>query len=124
MANVKDNLLIAAGVVASVLLALTVTMCWPHIRNEFFVLVGNRNEAGGYYGFWSGFAGASRVFEYAVIGLLVYWHHTCHHSASCLRLGKYPAAGGLFKLCHKHHPDLGGEKPGNDIIHRLHRERA
>lgn len=112
-----------AALFALALLMWVITTCWPHIRNEMFVLIGNRNEAGGYYGFWSGFGGATRDLEYFFIGAAVYWHNTCHHSRSCLRWGKYPAAGGLFKLCHKHHPDLG-ERPDHEMINRLHRERS
>lgn len=108
-------------------LALVTWACvtwWPHVRNELFVIIGNRNEAGGYYGFWSGFAGGTRTFEYLAIGVLLYWHRTCHYSVSCLRWGKYPAAGGMFRLCHHHHPDMQGKRPGHDLIHRLHRERS
>lgn len=111
------------------LFALSMVFCvlamwWPQLRNEFFVLMGNRNESGGYYGFWSGFAGATRTLEYFAIGLVIYWHRTCHYSPACLRWGKYPAAGGMFKLCHHHHPDLAGVRPGHDLIHRLHEERT
>jgi hypothetical protein len=95
---------------------------WPQVRNELFVIVGNRDEPGGWYGFWSGFAGGVRVFEWVVIGGLLYWHHTCHASPWCLRWGKYPAAGGVFRLCHAHHPDLQGGRPRLELIHRLHRE--
>lgn len=107
---------------ALVLLALACVTWWPHIRNEFFVIAGNRNEAGGWYGYWSGQAGGLRVFEWPVIIGLLYWHHTCHESPWCLRWGKYPAAGGLFKLCAFHHPDLQGARPHHDLIRRLHRE--
>jgi hypothetical protein len=94
---------------------------WPHVRNEFFVLLGSRNEAGGWYGFHSGLGGAA----YITIGpalLLWYWHHTCHASPWCLRIGKYEAAAGVFKLCARHHPDLDGTRPHLELIHRLHRE--
>ena len=94
---------------------------WPHVRNEFFVLLGSRNEAGGWYGFHSGFGGAAYTSLIPAIAVL-YWHHTCHHSPWCLRWGKYEAAGGLFRLCRVHHPDLLGIRPHRDLIHRLHRE--
>lgn len=112
----------AGAAAAAVIGALAAVSWWPHARNELFVIVGNRDEAGGWYGFWSGFAGGVRVFEWVVIGGLVYYHHTCHDHPGCLRLGKYPAAGGLFKLCRHHHPDLRGERPSRDLIDRLHRE--
>jgi hypothetical protein len=94
---------------------------WPQIRNEFFVLLGSRNEAGGWYGFNSGAGGA---FYMSVIpaALIFYYQHTCHASPWCLRWGKYEAAGGLFRLCRHHHPDLQGQRPHRDLIHRLHTE--
>jgi hypothetical protein len=111
---------IAAAVL--VVAAVTAWAWWPQVRNEFFVITGNRDEAGGYYGFWSGFAGGVRVFEWPVILGVLYWHHTCHDSPRCLRWGKYPAAGGLFKLCRCHHPDLQGQRPHRELIRRLHHE--
>jgi hypothetical protein len=94
---------------------------WPHVRNEFFVLIGSRNETGGWYGFHSGLGGAAYISVLPAMAL-IYWHHTCHASPWCLRWGKYPAAGGLFRLCRDHHPDLMGTRPRLELIHRLHRE--
>jgi hypothetical protein len=110
--------------VAAILLLAAAACCaawWPHIRNEFFVLLGSRNEPGGWYGFHSGAGGA---FYMAAIptGLILWYKSTCHAGPWCLRWGKYPAAGGVFKLCHRHHPDLQGERPHLDLIHRMHRE--
>jgi hypothetical protein len=94
---------------------------WPQVRNEFFVILGNRNESGGWYGFNSGAAGA---FYMSVVpaALIFYCQHTCHDSWRCLRWGKYPAAGGLFRLCRHHHPDLQGQRPHRELIHRMHAE--
>jgi hypothetical protein len=94
---------------------------WPHARNEIFLILGNRLESGGWYGFWSGFAGS---IQPTLIGtaVILYWHHTCHASPRCLRLGKYAAAGGMFKLCRVHHPDLLGKHPHSSLIHELHRQ--
>lgn len=74
-----------------------------------------------WYNFWSGWAGSFFVGT-IVYFTLFYWHRTCHHSWKCLRLGKYQAADGLFKLCHLHHPDLEGRRPTGELIARLHRE--
>lgn len=111
---------LAIGV--ALVIAAACMVWWPHIRNEWFVFTGVRYEAGAYYGFWSGFAGGTRAIELPVLGGLLYWHSTCQHSIWCIRLGKYPAAGGVFKLCHLHHPDLVGERPHHDLIRRLHHE--
>lgn len=77
-----------------------------------------------WYNLWSGFAGGVRVFEWVIIGAVLYYHQTCHHSPWCLRWGKYPAAGGLFRLCRHHHPDLDGQRPHGELIRRMHREAA
>jgi hypothetical protein len=84
-------------------------------------LTGASREAGPIYGFWSGFGG-SLLFSAAVLFPLWYYQHTCHDSFSCLRWGRYPAAGGIFKLCHRHHPDFAGQRPHRDLIRTLHRK--
>lgn len=94
---------------------------WPHVRNEFFVILGNRNEAGGWYGFHSGIGGAAYASMVPALAVL-YYHGTCHDSPWCLRWGKYEAAGGMFKVCRHHHPDLQGTRPHRELIHRLHAE--
>ena len=98
-----------------------VVLWWPHIRDETFVLLGSRAEGAGWYGAWSGFFGAIQP-TLAGTAVLIWWHHTCHHSPWCLRWGKYEAAGGIFRLCAVHHPDMQGTRPHRDLIHRLHRE--
>jgi hypothetical protein len=71
-----------------------------------------------WYNFWSG-VGGSFLVNALVFGFLLWWRSTCHHSWRCLRHGKHPAAGGMFRLCWKHHPDLG-EKPSPELIRVLH----
>jgi hypothetical protein len=73
------------------------------------------------YDFWSGVSGS---FLSAAIAVGVSWYvsHTCHDSWRCLRYGRYSAAGGTFKLCRHHHPDLRGQRPHRVLIERLHRE--
>lgn len=73
------------------------------------------------YDFWSGVSGSFLV-GLVVFGGTWYLHHTCHESWRCLRWGKYEAAGGTFRLCRHHHPDLRGQRPRRDLIERLHRE--
>lgn len=117
----KPNRCLAAAVALGVWSWALVTW-WPHVRNEFFVVLGNRDESGGWYGWWSGNAGGLQIFQWLAIAMLLYWHHTCQHSLWCLRPGKYEAAGGVFKLCHRHHPDLLGTRPHRDLIRQLHHE--
>ena len=75
---------------------------WPHVRDEFFVLVGNRDEGGGYYGAWSGFFGGLQVFEWAVLGALIWWHHQCGVHRCYWYARRTTAAG--ERACWKHHP--------------------
>lgn len=114
---VRPVVFVAAGAVVCLVL-----WYWPQVRDETFVLLGNRNEAGGWEGFWSGFGGSFPDIAVITGALAWYLHHTCGDHPACLRWGKYPAAGGLFRLCHVHHPDLQGQRPHRELIHRLHRE--
>jgi hypothetical protein len=110
-------LLIVAGIAAAVI--------WHEwLHHWVFVILGSRNEAGAWYGFWSGFGGSVPDISIIAGALVWYLNHTCHDHPGCLRWGKYPAAGGLFRLCHVHHPDLQGKRPHRELIHRLHREHA
>jgi hypothetical protein len=89
------------------------------------VHTGIANESGVYYGFWSGFG--SDIEEFGILGAIaagIYQlvkKYNCHEPG-CWRIGQYPAAGGQFLLCHRHHPDFQGKKPTHDVIERLHRE--
>lgn len=72
------------------------------------------------YGFWSGVAG-SFLTNALAFGLGLWWKSTCHNSWRCWRHGKYQAAGGTFKLCWRHHPDMG-QRPHSAMIRQLHTE--
>ncbi len=67
------------------------------------VHTGAVNEAGPYYGFWSGFG--SDLGEIALIGGIigVLRQHNCEVKG-CLRLGRHRTAAG-HKVCRRHHPD-------------------
>jgi hypothetical protein len=83
------------------------------------------NEAGPYYGFWSGFG--SDLAEFSILGAIatgIYQlvkKYNCHEPG-CWRIGNHPAAGGQFMLCYRHHPDFQGKKPTHELIERVHRE--
>jgi hypothetical protein len=74
----------------------------------------------GWYNFWSGVSGSCLTGAGAFI-LSLWLHSTCHYSWKCLRRGKYQAAGGTFRLCWKHHPQMG-VKPHRKMIHDMHDE--
>jgi hypothetical protein len=89
------------------------------------VHLGIVDEAGPYYGFWSGFG--SDIAELSILGATgtaVYQlvkKFNCH-SPGCWRVGNHPAAGGQFMLCYRHHPDYLGRRPTRELIDRLHHE--
>jgi hypothetical protein len=110
--------LLAAGTVICLLL-----WYWDQVRNEFFVIIGNRNLGGGWEGLWSGFFGAVQPSLLAT-GILLWYQHTCHHSPWCLRWGKYAVAGGIGRKCHRHHPDLKDHPREHHgaVLDRLHEQ--
>ena len=67
------------------------------------VHTGTVNEAGPYYGFFSGFG--SDIGEIAIVGGLisVYRRHNCEVHG-CPRLARHQTAAG-HRVCRKHHPD-------------------
>ena len=87
---------------------------WPHVRDEFFVLQGNRGESGGWYGWWSGFGGATQNFTLAGGALIVYRHKNCHVHR-CWRLGRHPVDGTPYVTCRRHHPTISGPVTAQDI---------
>ena len=109
--------------------ALVLAVVWllhvPHLGSWLQVHLGIVNEAGPYYGFWSGFG--SDLAELSILGAIgtaVYQlvkKFICH-PPGCWRIGNHPAAGGQFMLCYRHHPDYQGRRPGAELIERLHRE--
>jgi hypothetical protein len=68
------------------------------------VISGARDEAGGWYGLWSGLGG-SLPDVLLVTGLCAwYWHRTCHVSR-CWRPGRHPVRDTPYRACRRHHPD-------------------
>jgi hypothetical protein len=110
---------------AAVVLAIVWLLHVPHLGHWLQVHLGIIDEAGPYYGFWSGFG--SDLAELSILGAIgtaVYQQvrkFNCHQPG-CWRIGNHPAAGGQFMLCYRHHPDYQGRPPGADLIKRLHRE--
>ena len=96
---------------------------WHLIQHWLATHTGSLNTPGTppIYYFWSGVAGSFLVNIITFL-LIFYVHNTCHDSRRCLRWAKYPAAGGVFKLCRHHHPDLKGERPHRELIRRMHAE--
>jgi hypothetical protein len=116
-------------IVGLICAAAAVIIAWVlHSRQVGYwmqVHTGTINEAGPYYGFWSGFG--SDLEEFGILGAIgagIYQlikKYNCH-SPDCWRIGRVPAADGQFMLCYRHHPDYQGVKPTRELIDRLHRE--
>jgi len=95
------------------------------VNHWLAVHTGTVNEAGPYYGFWSGFG--SDLAEFGLIGVVstgvyhIVKKYNCHEPG-CWRVGVHPAAGGQFLLCYRHHPDFQGKRPTHDLIQKLHQD--
>lgn len=113
-------LILAVGTVLCLLLEY-----WAHVRNEFFVLAGSRNETGGWYGFHSGLGGAAYL-SLPIFLAAFWWHHQCHVHRCYWYARRTTAAG--ERACWKHHPEA--KRTVQDlhaahheaILARLHRE--
>jgi len=101
---------------AAVLAVLALARWWPHVRDEFFVISGSRNEAGGWYGFHSGFGGATYI-TLPVVLTAFWWHHQCHVTGCYWYARRITAAG--ERACSRHHPHP--ERTVEDL-HAAHHE--
>jgi hypothetical protein len=97
---VKRILRLLVAVAAAAAICLLVGY-WPHVRNEFFVLAGSRNETGGWYGFHSGLGGATYI-TLPVVFTAFWWHHQCGVSGCFWYARRTTAAG--ERACFRHHP--------------------
>jgi hypothetical protein len=97
---------------------------WHALQHWLAVHTGTVNEAGPYYGFWSGFG--SDIGEVTIVGglLAIYKKHNCH-SRWCWRFGHHDfadeATGITWKLCRAHHPAHPGRRLTRDHIARIHK---
>jgi hypothetical protein len=80
----------------------------PHFWYWVEVHTGTVNEAGPYYGFFSGFG--SDIAELAILGgVIQFARHANCHTKGCWRFGK-PLEGTAYRLCHHCHPGHKGTK--------------
>jgi hypothetical protein len=82
-------------------------------------ITGQDNEAGGHYGFWSGFGGALPDILLITGALAFYWHLSCRASG-CWLPGAHTMADGSIRVCRWHHPDIRGRKLTDSVRHELH----
>jgi hypothetical protein len=82
------------------------------------------------YGYWSGFGSVMpwallSLGGIATVAIGLFRHINCH-TPGCWRIGKYPVAGGEFRLCGHCHPDWKGRHPTLEHIlarHEIHKAR-
>ena len=121
----RRRLITVVALICAASAAIALWILDPQFGHWLQVHTGTVNEPGPYYGFWSGFG--SDLEEFGILGAIgagIYQlvkKYNCHEPG-CWRVGQYPAAGGQFLLCHRHHPDYQGRKPTHELIERLHRE--
>lgn len=96
------------------------------LTHWIFTVLGNRNEAGAWYGLWSGFGGA--LPDILILTALIGWtrHNNCNQHR-CWRLGRHPVGDSGVRVCRRHHPVLGrrGKLTADKIagLHREHQDR-
>lgn len=111
-----------AAVFAAVTGLYWVALWWLFVASAVMCRVtGACAETGHVYGSLSGFGG-TLLFSALMLAPPWYFQRTCHQAWWCVRWGAHPAAGGIFKLCRYHHPDIQGKPITAELIRRLHRE--
>lgn len=74
-----------------------------------------------FYYFDSGFGNGSLWITFILVLIPVWYHHKCH-VRHCWRWGRFLVAGGQYRVCHHHHPDLAGGAPTAEYIAKVHAE--
>ena len=116
-----------AGALFAVILviALWFFVRWHPVADWLTRQTGQDDEAGGKYGFWSGFGGSAPDILLITGGLAAWWHLSCH-LPGCWLPGRHQLAGGTGKACRFHHPDIRGRKFTAELaaeLHQLHIDR-
>lgn len=85
--------------------ALVAIGLFPHGFNH---LIGVDTQGSVEYAYFSGFgAWLSSTLGLSTI-FLTLWHTLNCHVGGCLLIGRYPVAGGDYKVCRKHHREITG----------------
>ena len=98
---------------------------WSHAWFWLEVHLGIHDLSGPYYGFWSGFG--SDLGELTIVAAIVGAYRAANcHVHKCWRIGKHQIAGGRFKVCKTHHPDIPDQITAEHIsdAHTAHLERV
>jgi hypothetical protein len=85
---------------------------------------GTYNESGGWYGFWSGFAGGFGILTILVVG---YRKINCH-TQRCWRIGHHDLVvkhsdadpGTTYRVCRHCHPEIRGRRFSRADLRAIH----
>jgi hypothetical protein len=113
---------------APLVLAALVAWWWDagHGQAWLAVQTGTRCGATGvHYCYWSGFGSVMPWVLFSMgslfAALVLAFRHVNCHVKGCPRVGRFPLAGGEFKVCGHHHPDWEGGHPPMRLMHERHR---
>lgn len=94
------------GVAAAVL-----GTCWGLWYHGMDHLIGIDSQATQFYAFFSGFGTwVLALAGYSGLVITLLRALNCHE-VSCWRIGRFPVAGGRYKVCGRHHGDITGHHP-------------
>lgn len=87
---------------------------FPH---GFVHAIGLDTQASAEYAFFSGFgAWLSSTLGLSAI-IITLWHHLTCHVDSCARIGRFPVAGGGYKVCRRHFGEVTGHQGALIVRH-------
>lgn len=78
---------------------------------------------GNAYYFWSGVGNDIPIYIFGILPVIIAWyrHNKCHYPR-CYRFGHHPWKH--YKLCKKHHPEVGSRLTHLDIISAHRKENS
>lgn len=96
--------------------------------HHIFGWTGTFDEAGSWYGFWSGFAGGFGILTIVIIG---YRKINCH-TQKCWRIGHHDLVvkhsdtdpGTTYRVCRHCHPEIQGKRFSREELHQMHRDHV
>lgn len=99
-------------------------ICWGLFYHGMDHGIGIDTQTSLEYAFFSGFGAwlSSTLGLSGIIAALI--HHVNCHADGCWRIGKFPVAGGQYKVCGKHHREVTGHprKLTIEFLRQLHLE--
>jgi hypothetical protein len=115
-------LVVAAIVVAAGLVVIGLNFAF--LRHWAAIHTGTLNEAGPYYGFWSGFGsdlGEATLVSAVLAGVYTGVRRSNCHVKGCWRIGHFPLEHTPYHLCRIHHPGVSGTSHAEILEHHLRR---